>query len=174
VAEGGLVTIHFVYKEKAKLTLEAQELRGSATSSKLLSMHPQSDHPAPPAAVIHILEFTKLCYPACAEKIDKYMEFALLFCVLVSTRGFVTIDLFMRRAFFESGIPFFPFSTPTLLHLLSAFMLHRRPTDDTICKNCGVHRTQECDLFALAFTSDPTTPAASRRGRERDHSTSRS
>jgi hypothetical protein len=87
VAAGHYVSVHYVLKQKAKSSLQAQELRGSATSSKTLSMLPQSDHPAPPAAVIHILEFTKLCYPACAEKIDKYMEFVSLLWVLVSSRG---------------------------------------------------------------------------------------
>jgi len=107
--------------------------------------------------------------------IDKYKEFASLVCVFMTSRGFITIDLIMRRALIDSAIPFFPFSTTTLLHLFSALVLHRRPTEDTICKNCGGHhRTQECDLFALVFLSDPTTPAASRRGHERDHSTSRS
>ena len=68
--------------------------------------------------------------PSCAEVIDKYKEFASLLCVFVSTRGFITIDLIMRRAFFDSAIPFFPFSTTILLHLFSAFVLHRRPTDE--------------------------------------------
>ena len=62
-----------------------------------------------------------------------------------------------------------------LLNILSAFTLHRRPTEDTVCKNCGgLHHTLGCDLFALVFKSDLPDSAASRRGRERSHSASRS
>ena len=62
-----------------------------------------------------------------------------------------------------------------LLNILSAFTLHRRPTEDMVCKNCGgLHHTIGCDLFALVFKSDLPDSAASRHGRERSHSVSRS
>ena len=70
-------------------------------------MLPQSDHPTPPAALTHILELTKACYPESADRIDKYMEFVTLFCVFVSTRGLIAIDHALRVAFFDSATPFF-------------------------------------------------------------------
>jgi hypothetical protein len=79
VAAGHYVSVHYVLKQKAKSSLQAQELRGSATSSKTLSMLPQSDHPAPPAALIHMLELTKAFYSESLDRIDKYMEFSILF-----------------------------------------------------------------------------------------------
>jgi hypothetical protein len=124
---------------------------------------------------MHVLELTKVCYPACSEQLDKYMEFASLLWVLVSPRGCILFDHALRSAYFNAALPFFPLLPSNVLHLVSAFVQHRRPSDDTVCKNCGsLHHTQECDLFSLVFTSDPTTPTTSRRGRERAQSTSRS
>ena len=102
------------------------------------------------------------------------MEFSNQFCMRVHTRGFFMFDHKIRQQFFESAIPF-SLSEPNLLHLLCAYSLHQRPDGDTHCRNCGdLHRTQECSRFALVFTSDLTTPTASRYGRDRGRAAPRS
>ena len=135
----------------------------------------QTDYPAPPTVFRYLMELTKEFYPESASSIEKYGEFSNQLCMRVHTRGFIMFDHKIRQQFFESAIPFFPLSDTNLLHLLCAYSLHQRPDGDTHCRNCGdLHRTQECSRFALVFTSDPTTPTASRYGRERGRAAPRS